>query len=110
MAVEFGKFMDPQTDLGPSNWGPDIASAATIAPSARYHQVTGAVAIVNITPPYPGFSGTIGLAAAAGSAFTWTAAGNILLASAAAPSVGKIVFFTYNPNVAKWSPSSSVAA
>lgn len=106
----FAQVSEPRTDIGPGIVGPDIASAATIAPTHKIHVVTGAVAIVNITVPYPGFAGIIYLIAGTGSAFTWTAAGNIAIASAAAPSAGKWVGMLYNPVTNKWYPQSTVAA
>lgn len=105
-AVDAWRFVPGQFQFNKAV-GPDIASAATIAPTALCHVVTGAVAIVTITPPDPNFCGFIVLIA--GGAFTWTAAGNITLASAAAQTVGKAVVFFYNPVTAKWSPVASAA-
>lgn len=82
------------------NVGPDIASAATIAPTHLCHRITGAAAIVNITPPDPGFSGLIYLISV--GAFTWTNAGNIQLASSAAAVPGRMYAFFYNPGTQKW--------
>jgi hypothetical protein len=84
--------------------GPDLASAATIAPTHSIHAVTGAAAVVNITPPYPTFSGTITLVAL--GAFTWTAAGNISVASTAAATVGRATRLTYLPATGKWYPDT----
>lgn len=82
--------------------GPDLASAATIAPTHMIHNVTGTAAIVNITPPWPGFSGTIYLIAAA--IWTWTAAGNIgVLGTTTA--AGRAIAFTYHSALGKWYPS-----
>jgi hypothetical protein len=83
--------------------GPDLASAATIAPTHGTHLVTGTTAIVNITPPYPTFAGTIVLLAAA--IWTWTAAGNIAIAGTVT-AAGRSIAFTYNPATAKWYPSA----
>lgn len=106
----YENFREPGSLTSQSLVGPNIASAATIAPKNKISLVTGNTAIDTITPPYPAFSGTIVLIAAAGSAWTWTVNGNIAIASAAAPSVGKAVSFTYSPTTAKWYPSSTVAA
>jgi hypothetical protein len=110
-AVDNWKF----TGAGAGKLGPTLASAAVMVPTNLIHKVTGAVAITNITPPVnvEGWAGTIIFIAAAGSAFTWTAAGtddSIAIASAAAPSVGKAVHFTYDPTTRRWHPSSTVAA
>lgn len=86
--------------------GADIASAATIAPTHSIHQVTGAVAIVTITPPWATFAGSITLIAAAGSAWTWTAAGNIAIVSSAAVTPGRAQRFTYVPATGKWYPDT----
>jgi hypothetical protein len=76
-----------------------IASAATIAPSSFLTVLTGAVAVVNITPPVSTghmlalqFAGTGGV----------TAAGNI--ATAKASVVGEVMLLVYNPNTAKYVP------
>lgn len=39
--------------------GPVLASAATIAPTYGVHHVSGTAAVSTITPPWPGFTGTI---------------------------------------------------
>lgn len=82
--------------------GPDIASAATIAPTHMVHNVTGTAAIVTITPPWPGFCGTIHLIAAA--IWTWTAAGNISVLGTTT-AAGRAIAFTYHPALGKWHPS-----
>lgn len=115
MALDFSQLCTPHTDNGNPNVGPNIDTGAmvpanTIAPTHYMHVLLGAGLIKTITPPYPAFSGTIVLIAGAGSAFTWDATGNIALASAAAPSVGKAVLMSFNPVTAKWYPHSSVAA
>jgi hypothetical protein len=81
--------------------GADLASGATIAPSALIHNVTGAAAVVNITPPWPAFAGVVYLIAA--GIFTWTAAGNIAVAGTST-AVGRAVGFVYNPVIGKWYP------
>lgn len=97
------QFVSPGNQLN-NIMGADIASAATIAPTHLIHRVTGAVAIVNITVPYVGFAGFLCLIGAAGSAFTWTAAGNISLASTGAQTVASCALFVYDPITAKWTP------
>lgn len=79
-----------------------LASAATIAPQTFITHITGAVAIVTITPPDANFQGDIVLIA--DGAFTWTGAGNISLASSAAAVVGRSYRFTYDPFTGKWYP------
>jgi hypothetical protein len=103
-----GKFFDDndrlacQGGLLTNNWGPAIASAATIAPTYRYHQVTGTTAIVTITPPYPGFRGRITFGTNSGI-WTWTAAGNIFVAGTITAANGVPVDFDFDGS--KWYPS-----
>ncbi|SRR5258706_11054248 len=85
--------------------GPAIASAATIAPTKPIHHVTGVAAIVNITPPWEGFSGPIELIADA--IWTWTAAGNISVAGTVT-AAGRSHRFTYDRKTAKWYPDKIV--
>lgn len=82
-------------------FGTDIASAGTIAPTRQFHAVTGTTAIETITVPTGFACGTIGLLPRA--IFTWTTAGNIGVAGTAV--VGRMLFFSYNPNDSKWYPS-----
>ncbi len=96
----YNVFGIPGTPLG-QIVGADIASAATIAPVALIHRVTGTAAVVNITVPYTGFSGIVILLPTA--VWTWTAAGNIALAGSAV--VGKANIFTYNSVTALWYPN-----
>jgi hypothetical protein len=86
--------------------GADLASAATIAPTHAIHQVTGSAAIVNITPPWATFAGSITLIAATGAAWTWTAAGNISVVSTAAVTAQRAQRFTYVPATGKWYPDT----
>ncbi len=79
-----------------------LASAATIVPTTPYVHITGAVAIVNITPPDPSFSGFIILIS--DGIFTWTAAGNIAVAGTST-AINKCFLFLYDPSTAKWYPS-----
>lgn len=102
-------FRPPGTLNNQAIVGATLASAATIAPKALIHRVTGNTAIDTITPPWPAFAGILILIAAAGSAWTWTTNGNIALASGAAQTVGKAVIFVYDPVTGKWSPHSTVA-
>lgn len=83
--------------------GSDLASGATIAPTSLVHNVTGAAAIVNITPPWPGFGGIVWLVAQ--GIFTWTAAGNIGVAGTST-AVGRAVGFLYVPSAGKWYPTA----
>lgn len=102
-----GKFYDDYEKFAPvgsllvNNWGPIIASAATIAPTNRYHVVSGTAAIVNITTPYAGFRGRIILIPT--GIWTWTAAGNIFVAGTTTAGNGVPVAFDFDGN--KWYPS-----
>lgn len=99
MAYNYAQFEIQGSQQG-GNVGPDIASAATIAPTHMVHRITGAAAIATITPPDPGFCGLVILISV--GAFTWTAAGNIQLASSAAAVPGRMYTFFYNPVTQKW--------
>lgn len=83
--------------------GPDLASAATVAPTHLIHGVTGTAAIVNITVPYPGFSGIVIFVSTSGI-WTWTAAGNISVLGTTTAAQGMVIF-CYNPVTNKWYPS-----
>lgn len=83
--------------------GVDLASGATIAPTSLIHNVTGAAAIVNITPPWPAFAGIVWFIA--GGIFTWTAGGNIAVAGTST-AVGRAVGFMYLPGIGKWYPTA----
>ena len=91
-----GNFAVPQTANQPLPV--TIASAATIAPTTLVSIISGAAAIVNITPPQDGAHILIFLAT---GAFTFTAAGNIQTAVAAA-AVGNVIFAVYNPLTKKY--------
>jgi hypothetical protein len=92
----------PVSNVETLSLGAVLASAATLAPTQNVFHVSGAVAIVNITPP---IGLTSGLAAQItiipDGAFTWTAAGNIGLAGTAV--IGKALTFTYDGT--KWWPA-----
>ena len=90
--------------------GPTLASAATIAPTALITHVTGVAAIATITPPYPEFTGVIFLIA--DGAWSWTAAGNITVASTTVATAGKAYPFLYDKHLAtpKWHPVVVAAA
>lgn len=88
------------TVQGPTQPKPGtIASAATIAPVTFLTVLTGAVAVVTITPPLPythmlalQFAGTGGV----------TAAGNITTAKASV--AGEVMLLIYNQNTQKYVP------
>jgi hypothetical protein len=63
-------------------------------------RVSGTEAITGITVPYASFQGTIILIPT--GAFTWTTDTNIAVAGTAV--AGRPLFFTYDPNAAKWYP------
>lgn len=96
----FEAFREPG-GLQKNVWGLDLASATTVAPTNKYHRVTGTTAIVNITVPWTGFQGDIVFVPT--GVFTWTNAGNIALAGTAV--VSKALTFSYNALTAKWYPS-----
>lgn len=81
--------------------GPAIASAATVAPTNPVHHITGAAAIVTITPPATDFQGEVIFIS--DGIFTWTAAGNIAIAGTST-AVGKQFKFLYDPATLKWYP------
>src|SRR5262245_61301034 len=81
--------------------GPDIASAATIAPTHGIHRVTGTAAIGTITPPYAGFSGTVILVPTGAFTFTVSGAANGISTTGTAV-VGRPLFLTFLPSTATW--------
>jgi hypothetical protein len=81
-------------------WGPDLVSGPTVGITHRYHVVSGAGAIANMTLPYPTFSGEITLLFL--GAATTVLTGNIGVAITAVPNQG--VNLVYNPALAKWYP------
>lgn len=83
--------------------GADLASGATVAPTHGIHNITGAAAIVNITPPWPAFAGVVWFIA--GGIFTWTAAGNIAVAGTST-AVGRTIGFLYSAVTGKWYPTA----
>ncbi len=98
---EYLNFQSPGTQFR-GIMGGDIASGdLVIAPTHLIHRVTGTSAITSITVPYTEFAGLF-IALPTGI-FTWTTAGNIILAGTAV--VGKCIIFVYNPVAAKWYPS-----
>ena len=92
-----------------SRMGPALASATTVAPTHPVHHITGTAAIVNITPPEDPTQWQGEVTFIADGAYTWTAAGNIAVASAAAQTVGGYKKFVYDPVTQKWYPSGTVA-
>lgn len=90
--------------------GPTLASAGTIAPVSLITHVTGVAAIATITPPYAEFTGVIFLIA--DGAWSWTAAGNITVASTTVATAGKAYPFLYDKHLAtpKWHPVVVAAA
>jgi len=93
--------MQCQGGLLTNIWGPNIASAATIAITNRYHIVSGTAAIVTITPPYTGFRGRVTLVPT--GIWTWTAAGNIFVAGTTTAGNGVPIDFDFDGS--KWYPS-----
>lgn len=99
LALDTWQWLPGQTKA--NRIGPNIASAATVAPTHPVHHVTGTTAIVTITPPSPDFSGDVTFIADA--IWTWTAAGNIGIAGTVT-AAGKQVKFVYDPGINKWYP------
>lgn len=91
--------------LAPGMAGPTaaVANAATFTPSGPLFHLTGAGAFVTITPPV-GFSRGC-LTIIMDAADTWTAAGNISVASAGAQGAGESVTMCLDPVTAKFAPS-----
>lgn len=82
----------------------NVASAAgAITPSGPFFHITGALAVTGFTIPV-GFAGGCFTAITDG-AMTWTAAGNIAIASAGAQVAGQSVQFCWDATAAKWYPS-----
>lgn len=88
-------------------WGPDLASAATIAPTYKFHRVTGNTTIDTITPPWATFAGEIYLLAT--GTWNFSNAGNVNAALASAMTIGQFVVVVYNPIQGKWYPQRHVA-
>ena len=103
MALAFENFATVQmAGFSPGIEGALLASAATLVPTNRIHRVSGTAAIVNITLPSTDFAGDIVLIPT--GIWTWTAAGNILIAGTTT-AISIAVTFTYAPSIAKWVPS-----
>lgn len=83
--------------------GPNIASAATIAPTFGVQHVTGTTPISTITPPWPGFTGAITLIP--DGAWTLVTGGNINSAYTAI--VGSPVVVEFDGS--KWFPNGGAA-
>jgi len=86
----------PQSKLQPQPT--TIAAAATVTPTGLVTHISGATAIVNVTPPQEGVHILIFV-----STGTWamTAAGNILTA-VAATAAGVTVILVYDPRTGKY--------
>ena len=87
------------SDLYSTRVGAVLASAATIAPTAGIHHVSGVAVISTITPPANFSSGSITLIP--DGIFTLTTGGNIALAATAV--VNKALILTYDGT--SWYPS-----
>lgn len=79
-----------------------VASATTIVATGKLFHVTGTTATATITPPSNFVEGEIVIIA--DGVWTWTAAGNIVVAGTVT-TAGSAVRFTYDAATAKWSPS-----
>jgi hypothetical protein len=90
-------FLLPVLNTQLFNYGPDIASAASITPSAAVHRITGTAAIATINAPV-NFAGAFDAIAVDG--FTTVTTGNILLAVAVP--ANHMAHLAYHPVIAKW--------
>jgi hypothetical protein len=80
-------------------WGADLASAATIAPTHKFHRVTGTTTIDTITPPWATFAGFLVLSFA--GACQVSLSGNVDIAFTSAAE--EFAILIYNPQRGKWS-------
>lgn len=86
------------------------AAAGVLLPSGPLFIVSGAGAITGFTQPIGCNATAVGqctftIIAAAGSTWTWTAAGNIMTAGTAATNPGSLFTFTWSASLLKWVPS-----
>ena len=86
------------------------AAAGAITPSGPLFVVSGAGAITGFTQPIGCDATAVGqcsftIIVAAGSTWTWTAAGNIMTAGTAATNPGSLITFTWSASLSKWVPS-----
>jgi hypothetical protein len=79
-----------------------VASATTIIASGKRFHVTGTTATATITPPAGFVEGEITVIA--DGVWTWTAAGNILVAGTVTTAGGSVTFI-YDAKTSKWYPS-----
>lgn len=85
--------------------GSTLASAATIAPTFRFHHVSGTTPIATITPPWDDFSGGLLVLVADGN-FSFLTSGNILTALSVVQA-NTVIILDYDPVVAKWTVLSA---
>lgn len=90
----------PPLNMSQFGFGPDIASASSITPSAQVQHVTGSTAIDTINAPTApqNLAGPIFLTSQDG--FTTTTAGNIM--QAVTIPAGHMGIFAYHPALQKW--------
>lgn len=110
---DFAAFVPTQNVYAPdnSNFVPisaAVASATTITPTGRRFHVTGTTATATINlPPTLNPGGTFlegDITVIADGVWTWTAAGNILVAGTVT-TAGSCVTFIYDVATGKWYPS-----
>jgi hypothetical protein len=89
-----------QVNTQVQGWGPALASAATITPTAAHHHVTGTAAIATITVP-AGFSGNIWLIP--DGLWTMVTGGNI--AHAVTAVVDRQLAMDWDPTAMLWFPA-----
>jgi len=87
------------TNNNAQNYGPNIASAATIRPTQFAHIVTGTATISTIVVP-AGFNGLLALISQSG--FVLATGGNISMAKS--PAAGSAVLLVYMPVTQRWYP------
>ena len=98
----FQQEMLPVLNTFQFNYGPNLASASSLNPTALIQTITGSVAIDTInpppTPPASTFAGPLCLFAQDG--YTTTTSGNILLAVSVP--TNHMALFVFNPILNKW--------
>lgn len=100
------RFADIGTQLN-GIWGAKLDSAnATIAPTHKFHLITGTGAVDTITPPSTDFAGIIYFVG--DGTWTFTTNGNVAIACTGKTLIA--VGMVYNPVTAKWYPIADAVA
>lgn len=104
-------FTNPGVSGTPYSQTATVAAAAgTLTPSGPLFVISGAGAITGFNIPVGCNATAVGscsftVIAAAGSTWTWNAAGNILTAGTSATNPGTLFTFTWSASLSKWVPS-----